>query len=156
MKHIKLILISMASLALGRPLGMCTSNGVADDLEAFKAETAAKQAESDQKIAELAAQNADLQKQLAEAKATNSKSAPREDNSTLAILCRHHGVEMDDVRWRIAAGLTDEQAVQAAAAQKQFDESPEGLAHNRGVEARRVRAQKSRAATAAAEEAELA
>lgn len=68
-----------------------------------------------------AAQIADLQKKLA--------SVPdlpaADDNSTLAILCRAHGVSMKDCRWRIAAGLDEEQAVQAALAQKKSDKAAE-------------------------------
>lgn len=47
-------------------------------------------------------------------------AAPAEgDTSTLALLCKGAGVDITDVRWRVASGLDPEQAVQAALAQKQ-------------------------------------
>ncbi len=50
----------------------------------------------------------------------NASDTP-EDNSTLSLLCRGAGVDPIDVRWRVAAGLDVEQAVQAAIAQQASD-----------------------------------
>lgn len=41
-----------------------------------------------------------------------------EDTSTLALLCKGAGVDPEDVRWRVQAGLEVKQAVDAAIAQK--------------------------------------
>lgn len=42
-----------------------------------------------------------------------------EDTSTLGLLCKGAGVDPEDVRWRVQAGLEVKQAVDAAFAQKQ-------------------------------------
>ncbi len=41
------------------------------------------------------------------------------NTSTLDLLCKGAGVDIEDARWRVAAGLDPKQAVDAAAAQKQ-------------------------------------
>ncbi len=50
-------------------------------------------------------------------------TAPLEeaDTSMLGLLCKGAGVDIKDVRWRVAAGLLPEQAVQAAVDQKAND-----------------------------------
>ena len=50
----------------------------------------------------------------------NAGDAP-EDTSTLGLLAKGAGVDPEDVRWRVAAGLDVKQAVDAAIAQKQND-----------------------------------
>ena len=48
--------------------------------------------------------------------------APAEHHSPLALLAKGAGVDIDDVRWRVQAGLDPEQAVQAALSQKHENE----------------------------------
>lgn len=48
-------------------------------------------------------------------------NAADEPLSPLAMLCKGAGVEIDDVRWRIQAGLDQAQAVEAAIAQRDAD-----------------------------------
>ena len=55
------------------------------------------------------------------ANAADAAPAEEADNSTLGLLCKGAGVDPDDVRWRVAAGLDVKQAVDAALAQKQAD-----------------------------------
>lgn len=45
------------------------------------------------------------------------------NTSTLDLLCKGAGVDIEDARWRVAAGLDPKQAVDAAAAQKQANET---------------------------------
>lgn len=108
MKHIKLVVLSLAALLTGRRDGFCTANTLSEDVAALNARLADLEA----KNAELAAQNA----QLANA------PAPAPD-STLTMLCKGADVDIADVRWRIQAGLDPEQAVEAAIAQQKFNAS---------------------------------
>lgn len=73
--------------------------------------------EFQQQLDDQAAQIAELQRQLA------TRSQPPEPESTglLAILTQHAGLRLEDVRWRVLAGLDPEQAVAAALAQKTSD-----------------------------------
>ncbi len=48
-------------------------------------------------------------------------ASPEADNSTLGLLCKGAGVDPEDVRWRVAAGLDVKQAVDAALAQKESE-----------------------------------
>lgn len=109
----KLILISMSALAF-RPLGFSTANTLTDDV----ADVNKRLDELEQQKQADADRIAELEKQLA-----LKKTDPVPADSTLAMLCRGAGVEIDDVRWRIQAGVDPEQAVEAALAQKQFRET---------------------------------
>ena len=107
MKHIKLVVLSLAALVFGRPRGFCTANTLTDDVAAVN-----------ERLAKLEAENAELKKQLSLPPVLDPVPA----DSPLAMLCRGAGVDLADVRWRIQAGLDNEQAVEAALAQKKHDE----------------------------------
>lgn len=109
MKKLKFMVLSLAALAFARPAGFCTANALSDDVAAVN-----------QRLADLEAKNAELQKQLDAAKA--APVAPVENNSPLALLAKGAGVDLEDVRWRVQAGLDPDQAVQAALAQKAVNE----------------------------------
>lgn len=52
--------------------------------------------------------------------------------SMLEMLCKGAGVPIDDVRWRVQAGLSPEQAVEAALAQQQSDAEQKKAAKKAG------------------------
>jgi hypothetical protein len=106
MKKFKLAVLSILALAFGRPGGYCTANAQSDDIAALQAQVARQEEEL---------------KRLREAQPI-PPAPPEELNSTLAMLCRGAGVELEDVRWRMASGLDQETAVQAAVAQLAEDE----------------------------------
>lgn len=63
----------------------------------------------------------------------NTSAASVEDNSMLGLLCKGAGVDIQDVRWRVASGLDPKQAVDAALAQKQADApAPEETGKKKG------------------------
>lgn len=62
----------------------------------------------------------------AEAPAAEPAAPAPADNSELGLLCKGAGVDPDDVRWRVAAGLDVKQAVDAAIAQKEAKVSKKG------------------------------
>jgi hypothetical protein len=51
--------------------------------------------------------------------------------SMLEMLCKGAGVPIEDVRWRVQAGLAPEQAVEAALAQQQSDAEQKELAERK-------------------------
>lgn len=63
---------------------------------------------------------------LCTANAEEESPAPT-DNSPLALMARGAGVDPEDVRWRVQAGLDIDQAVQAAVQQKASREAEEAL-----------------------------
>lgn len=99
MKQLQLVVLSLTALVLGRSRGMCTANTQAEDI-------AALQKTVDRQQEEIAALRA------------GTKAAP-EPSSTLALLCKGAGVELENVTWRIKAGLTEAQAVEVAAREAQ-------------------------------------
>ncbi len=65
----------------------------------------------------------------AAAEASVPSAAPAQaegDTSTLALLCKGAGVDIEDVRWRVASGLDPKQAVDAALAQKETAKAAKG------------------------------
>jgi hypothetical protein len=52
--------------------------------------------------------------------------------SMLEMLCKGAGVPIEDVRWRVQAGLAPEQAVEAALAQQQSDAEQKKAAKKAG------------------------
>lgn len=60
---------------------------------------------------------AELERQLAASRAAFVEPT----SSTLVLLCKGAGVDLADVRWRVAAGLDEAQAVEAAVAQQAAD-----------------------------------
>ena len=111
MKKLNLIVLSVAALAFGRAAGLCTANSKASDVLTPKEPTV------EARLAALEAENLALKKELALPRVLD----PAPPDGTLAMLCKGAGVELDDVRWRIQAGLDPDQAVQAALAQKEHD-----------------------------------
>lgn len=105
----KLIILSLAALFAGGLRDTFATANTADspptELDALK-----------KQLAEQSEQIATLQKQIGE-----KDAEPKEDTSTLALLAKGAGVPLEDVRWRLRAGLDPEQAVQAALDQKKFD-----------------------------------
>lgn len=134
----KLILMSAVALIFGRPSAFCTANGDTpaappgvDDIIARVSALEAASAEKDSKIA-------DLEKQLAAARA-EPKPAP---DSMLALVAKGAGMDLKDLTWRVANGLTPEQAVQAVRAQKNYE----------AAKAKRAEREKKQAAETAKEE----
>jgi hypothetical protein len=121
MKKLKLIVLGSLALVFGRPGGYCTANTLTDDVAAVNQRLSDLEAQNTALKADHAAQLADLQERLNAALA--SKPAQIEDTGLMATLARGAGVDLADVRWRVAAGVAVEQAVQAALSQKQFNES---------------------------------
>ena len=111
MKHIKLVVLSLAALVFGRPAGFRTANTKAADAKA-PAEPSVEE-----RLARLEAENAELKKQLSLPPVLD----PAPSDGPLAMLCKGAGVDLADVRWRMQAGLDGEQAVEAALAQNQHD-----------------------------------
>lgn len=101
MKQMKLAVLCTLALAFGRPAGFSTANAQSDDIAALQERVAHQEAEL---------------KALREAQPLPPPQ-PAELNSTLAMLCRGAGVAIEDVRWRMQAGLDQEHAVEAAVAQ---------------------------------------
>lgn len=101
MKRIKLVVLSLAALVFARPAGMCTANTQAEDIAALQ-EKLAKQEEV---IAGLRA-------------AQPIPPPPAEALGATGLLIKGAGVKLEDVDWRIRAGLSPAQAVEVAAAEK--------------------------------------
>ncbi len=111
MKRISLAVLSLAALVFGRPAGFSTANAQSDDIAALKAQ-------ADTLATQLASQEDELKKLRA---ATSAPRPPDEVPTGIALLCKGAGVPLEDVTWRVQAGLDPEQAVEAAIAQKQSD-----------------------------------
>lgn len=105
MKQIKLAVLSLVALAIARPPGFCTANTVADN-------------EAD--IAALKAQVAKQEEELKALRAAQPVPVPPGETlpSSLDLLIKGAGVKAEDVLWRIRAGLSHEQAVEVALAEK--------------------------------------
>lgn len=111
MKHIKLVVLSLAALVFGRPAGFCTANTKAE--EAIKP----KEPSLEDRVSAMEAENAELKRQLSLPRVLD----PAPPDGPLAMLCKGAGVKLEDVRWRMQAGLDAEQAVEAAIFQRDSD-----------------------------------
>lgn len=120
MKQIRLVVLSLAALALGRPSGFCTANTTAEP-------PAKKPADNTADIAALKAridaQDLELQ-QLR--RAASVSLAPVAPDTTTSLLIKGAGVDPEDVTWRIRAGLSPAQAVEVAALEKAEAEKAKG------------------------------
>lgn len=107
MKKLNIMVLSLVALALGRSAGYCTAN--AKDAEAA--------APADLNLERIAA----LEKQVAEL----SEAKPTAPvDSTLALLAKGADLrDLADVTWRIQAGLSAKQAVDAAVDQIEADKT---------------------------------
>jgi hypothetical protein len=115
MNRIKLVVLSLLALVFARPTGFCTAN----TKKAEAPEPTAAPLSTEERLARLEAENLELKNQLSLPRVLD----PAPADGTLAMLCKGAGVEIDDVRWRIQAGLEPDQAVQAALSQKQSDKA---------------------------------
>ena len=113
MKKLNLIAVSLLALAFGRPAGLCTANTLTEDV-----------GEINDRLAKLEAENLELKRQLA----LPTVLDPAPPDGLLDLLCKGADVDIDDVRWRMRAGLDAEQAVEAAMAQKRHDDGTEAKA----------------------------
>lgn len=106
MKQTMLMVLSLLGVVFSRPAGLCTANTVAEEVAELKKQLE----ESNAKIAKLEAERA---------------TAPPENNSEVALLAKGAGVPLDDVLWRVRAGVSPKQAVEAAVAQIAADKQAE-------------------------------
>lgn len=107
----KLVVLSLGALVFGRPAGFCTANSKTE--EAIKP----KEPTVEERLAKLEAENTELKKQLSLPPVLD----PAPPDGPLAMLCKGAGVKLEDVRWRMQAGLDAEQAVEAAIFQRDSD-----------------------------------
>jgi hypothetical protein len=111
------IILAVLAACFGAPPGFRTANTTEPPPQAVDPEVQKQLDEQADQLDVQAEKIAELEKQLALSRAATS--APISSN--LALLCKGAGVDTADVRWRVAAGLDDKQAVDAAVSQKASD-----------------------------------
>ena len=125
-KHIHTLILGLAALCA--PGRYSTANAKPDDAPPAPPEPAASAAD----LAALAEQFAALKEENAELRRANEAkdAAPAEQpSSELAMLAKGAGLaDLSDVSWRVRAGLTAKQAVDAALAQIAADKLAEATA----------------------------
>jgi hypothetical protein len=131
----KLILLSCAALFMsGLRNSFATANAAADPVAAVGDELA----QLKDLVAKQTAQISELQKQLGVA------TAPKLEGETpLDLMIKGAKLNPDRVKWRVASGLTPEQAIAAERQQKSYDAAKnkaEGLAASQKAAAEKAAA----------------
>jgi hypothetical protein len=121
MNIIKLVILSVASAFMPTlRTRFSTANTAAEDVADLQKQFTALQETNSTQADQIAA----LTKQVAASKTVAANPLPP-ISSEIALLAKGAGVEVSDVRWRVAQGLSPAQAVQAASLQVARDKARE-------------------------------
>jgi hypothetical protein len=114
MIRIKLALLSAIAVAFARPIGFSTANAAATDAPP----TEEKPKTNSDRIALLEQRIAAQDDELARLRTASPVAIEPGTDHTTQLLIKGAGVKMEDVGWRIRAGLSPAQAVEVALTEK--------------------------------------